>query len=192
MYQPKSLEELARVTINKSIKAQPHLRDLALPPRLMRELEEKFAEDRLDSELLKDRERYESLFLWFLTFDKSEVNHHQIHRLDPMERVCIMSYSEEEEVPFGYSTQTVISEWATYTYAGRIYRLCHACAVKQRGPKNKIVHNGKKSVCNEQQLLAHAKNPDNWCSLCPSTQLFGQTKGFTQETVIIKSNLCQK
>ena len=39
MKQPKRLEELARMTINKHIKAGPHLRELALPPRLIREVE---------------------------------------------------------------------------------------------------------------------------------------------------------
>ena len=189
MYQPKSLAELARVAINKNIKARPHLMDLALPPRMIRELEEKFVEDHLDSEELAERKFYESLMLHFVTFEKSVVDH-QVPDIDTMSLAFIMSYPEEKEVPFGYISQTVISEWATYTYAGRIYGLCHSCAVKQRGSKNHIVHYGKKSVCNESQHMRRI-----WIigvANAPARNCFGQTKVFTQEIWIKKLNLCQK
>jgi hypothetical protein len=52
MYQPKTLAELARKVINKNIVSAPHLRDLPFPQRFIRDLEETFAEDRLDFEEL--------------------------------------------------------------------------------------------------------------------------------------------
>lgn len=57
-HQPKSLTELARKAINKNIKSVPHLRDFALPPRLIRDLEEMFAEDRHDYEQMAALRRY--------------------------------------------------------------------------------------------------------------------------------------
>ena len=50
MKQPKSLVELARIAINKSIISRPHLRELALPPRLIREAEEQFLGDRINGD----------------------------------------------------------------------------------------------------------------------------------------------
>jgi hypothetical protein len=52
MYQPKTLAELTRKVINKNIVSAPHLRDLPLPQRFIRDLEETFIEDHLDFEKL--------------------------------------------------------------------------------------------------------------------------------------------
>jgi len=166
MQQPKSLAELARKVINQRVASMPRLRDLTLPPSIIRYLEETYLVDHLQLIQFKkpDQCYYPIRFMWKLQKTCKATN---------FQMAALQSYTGED-APFGYDNQTVISEWYTFTYKDRVYKMCLECGesyYKKMG-KRKIILYGNKTIPNNHDLLVYAKNPDNWCHLCLERSLF--------------------
>jgi len=176
MQQSKSLTELARKVINLHVPTMQQLRDLTLPPSLIRQLEETFLEHHLQK-------------LWYgESCTKRKTRHHGlyhdilngfIHYLKgpyytiPSNLIALQEYTGEDS-PDGFSERTVINTWFSVTYKNRLLKMCFACGITHyiKMGKPKIILYGKKSIHKNHDLLVCVKNLDNWCHLCFTTSLF--------------------
>jgi len=162
MQQPISLAELARKVINQRVASMPRLRDLTLPSSVIRYLEETYMVDHLKLVQFKNPDDYVLREMWKCQ-DQYKANEIQM--------AILHSYTGED-APSGF--KTAISEWYTFTYKDRLYKMCIDCGENYYKEmwKNKIIRYGNKIILNKHDLLAYAKNPDNWCHLCLTTSLF--------------------
>lgn len=110
MHQPKTLFELAREEINRNIEFRPHLRDLALPSRMIRELDESYVHDHLMFERWLWNCKSICNFYGALYGVKLEKPPRYITSL---QLAALMNFPEEEEgapAPVGRYCQTVIND----------------------------------------------------------------------------------
>jgi len=85
-----------------------------------------------------------------------------------------LQFYTAEDAPAGITERTVISEWFSYTYKNRVYKMCYICGrIHYRGlGMHTFILYGTKTVLNNEEYILFAKNPDNWCHLCFTESLF--------------------